>query len=547
MINIKLTEEELNFLENFYNPKCLIETTFPKGKNVNAWNEGGECIKIRLYQVPMLTYDSCLEDDSKLSEQENFRLRLRAGTLILICGRKIGKTFIALVGNILKALLHYSGLEMTMSSYDEGHVNKVLDDVRSFFVTHLLYKQFKRNVKGSPEYKIETNNGNILFGVNENISKGQDQGKNWWGKHTSLNFQDEVQAETETAHSKKIDAIGELGCIDVLCGIPLVTKTSPLGKILKDRDKAKMICRLPQYVSPFWNDEVRKDRIKDYGGENSVGYKVNVEAEDIEGAQGAFDMERVRLNYNSKRIIKRFEISKNNFAEYKRILVLEPMRNSSKTFVSADIGDASATEIGVHCKINDKYQLVYNITAFRLATKETIELMAYIFNQVGGHFISVDCTIMGKPIYEGLSDLLNIVEKDAEGNIVKIHQRVFWCAFNENIVTGFETDNQGCVVRDKQGNAIEKTENTLIFAVQRLRELFYEKKFDIPEDDIKFDEEFSGYVMTASGTKVIFGSTTTDHYVQMMQVFAILEWLTEQLPAINPNKAVKKLSLGLFN
>jgi hypothetical protein len=528
-----LTKEELFFCESFYNVRRLVECTFSKGTPRN-WNDGKPCISLRTYQRPFLGFDSSIEDDDKLSELQNFRRRIEVGSHIIVSARKIGKTFIALIANILSKLIYYNDLEMALASYDEKHVNKIHDIIKEFMSYHNFYKSYKQTIRGSPESLIETKTGNKLIGINETV-KGKSPGENWWGHHFFIIFQDEIQAETEVAYSHKVDAVSDFGAMEILCGIPLITKTSPLGRTIRDEEMKKKVIRLPQYISYWWDEKTKQKRIRAYGGQESSGYRINVAADLIEGAQGVFDLESLKGNLNKKRVTKHFEITKKNFSNYKNLLVLEPIFNSSKTFVVSDVGDAAATEINVYGKVNNKYQLVYNITTYRLSlTKELPELIEYIFRKVGGTYCSVDCTIMGKPVFEILSERLNEKVLDEKGNLKKFIKRVYWCAFNEDIVTGFLKDDEGHLVRDGKGQYIEKHEPTLHFAVTRLKEMFYDKQFDIPEDDYKFDLQFSTYISIISGNRVVYDTTSEDHYVQSFEVFAILEWNTEQLPHINP-------------
>ncbi|MFH0805955.1 MAG: hypothetical protein V1901_03720 [Patescibacteria group bacterium] len=568
MIRKQLNEDELFLMEMLHSPKATLEVLYPRGA-FQGWIEGESCITVRTFQIPMLAYDCVLEDDDNLSEQENFEIRVKVGTIYIILGRRLGKTYVSLIGNILLKFLCYSNKEMTFSSYDEKHVGKVLDKVRNFFFGHPFFKQYKKSIRGNPEYTIEAHNGIFLYGINE-TARGKDPGCNWLGHHSDINFSDETQMSTEVSNSKKVDAIGESGCIEILAGVPLVTKVSPLGRILKDRDKQKNILRFPQYISNIWTDKVAKDREKEYGGKNTLNFKVNVEAELVEGASGAFDLERVRRNYNTEKIIKSFEITKENFSEYKHILILDKYKNSDRTFVFADIGDTAATEIGIIFRINKKYHLVYNITSYRLADNELSEMLAWIFKKVEGNFIGVDATGAGKPIYRQLCDLLE-TKKDKKvicdkcnkeylkinlkedkcpvcgSNVRDLGKKVIWIAFNENIVADFEKDDEGKAVLDDKGKPIFIEENTLIFAVQRLRILFYSELFVIPDNFIKFDEQFSAYFQVSNNNRLSFGSSADDHMVQSMQVFSIMEWQTENLPNINPKREIKKSGLGSFN
>lgn len=534
MINT-LSEQDLEFAELLYNPICFIEATSPE-KDLASWSdlENDKGIKIRNYQIPFVAFDVCIEDDDKLSEYENFKRREKTGTIILVSARKIGKTFIGLVRNALAKLVLYNGQEMTLSCYDKLHVKKMADDLCDYFENHLFFRQFKKSIQRSPVYDIKTKNGNVLQSVNENIS-GRNVGKQWWSHHTSFNFQDEIQATTNEAYEKKIDARGEKGCVEILAGIPLIAENTPLSKFLKSKKFKNLKVRIPQYVSPFWNEEIKQERIAEYGGENTANYLINVAAQTVDGAFGAFDMHRIRKHcYRDDKIVKEFEVTDKTFAFYKSKLILDYAKNSSKVYVAADIGSTAATEIIVINENNNKtYNFAYNITAYRLDDKQLSELIDWIFKTVHGDYVCVDSTIMGAPIYRQL------VEKNNKDNVI-------WCSFNENVIIGFEKDDNGNFVFDATGKPVEDKEKTTVFSVQRLRTLFYEGKLKIPSNSHKFEDQFSSFLQLVKGNRVIFDSTSEDHLVQAFQCFAIAQWHV-QLAAINPIKKIRKLSLGSFS
>jgi hypothetical protein len=549
----QLTEEELEFCELLFNPKCFVESLCLKGNKV-FWNDECETIKLRPYQIPFLQYDVVLEDDDRLSEVENFRNRINAGTLLLVSSRNIGKSFCAIPANILHKLICYTNCEATGFSYDEKHTNDIFNPVKSYFEGHPFFKMFCKRASASSEKIVELKNGNKFYGVNETI-KGKSPGASFQGKHSHFIFGDEIQMETEAAKTWRIDAIDEKGAIELLSGITLISKTSPLGKQLRNKENINSIVRLPQYVRNTWDSRTRQEKIRQYSGENSTAYLINVSAEFVENASGAFDMELVRNNYDSKHTIKKFEITKKNFDSYKNILLgLEKHRSSERTFVFADIGDTAATEIFVAFKVNGKYQVPYNITTFKLTNKQQVEIIKYIFDKVEGDFVAPDATVYGKPVYEGLCDELNIVIENEFGEKIT-KERVIWVAFNESIVTGFEKEineetGEKIIKCDGNGKPVEKKESCIVFAVKRLRELFYDNKFLIPDDFDKFDEQFSNYVEILSGNKLIYDTMLgdkSDHIVAAFEVFAIMEWKTEQMPNIKPENDVEMPSIGVFN
>jgi len=530
-----LTDEELEFCECLFNPICFIEATSPSA-DLATWDnlDIDPGIQVRNYQIPFVAFDVAIEDDDRLSEYENFKRREKAGTIILVSARKIGKTFIGLVRNALAKLILYNGQEMTLSCYDSLHVKKMADDLCDYFENHLFFRQFRKSIQRSPVFDIRTNNGNWLQSVNENIA-GRNVGKQWWSHHTHFNFQDEIQATTNEAYEKKVDARGEKGCIEVLAGIPLISENTPLSKFLKSTKFKNSVVRIPQFVSPFWNDDVKKERIEEYGGENSANYLINVAAQTVDGAFGAFDMKRIRKEcYRDDKIVKEFEVTDKTFPMFKARLVLDYAKNASKVYVSADIGSTAATEIIVVNEHNDgTYHFAYNITAYRLDDKQLAQLIDWIFKTVHGDYCCIDCTIMGAPIYRQL------VEKNSKDNII-------WCSFNENVTIGFEKDENGNFKFDKNGKPIEAVEKTPIFSIQRLRNLLYEGNLKIPSNSYKFDDQFSSFLQLVKGNRIQFDTTSEDHLVQAFQCFAIAQWHV-QLASINPIKRIKKLSLGSFS
>lgn len=533
----QLTNDELEFIECFYNPKCLQECLFTEIPQ--DWNNlEKECIKIRNYQIPFLVYDSCIEDDDKLNSQENFKNRINAGTLFLICGRKLGKSYIGLVRNIITKLLYYSGYEMTMSAYDEIHVNRVLDPVSDYFYSHGLFRQYKRRIKGSPDYLIETKNGNKLCGVNETVS-GKNIGKAWYGKHTAFNFTDEIQCETEEAYLKKVDAVSELGVVEILAGISLTTKTSPLGRVLKDKSKKNNLVKVPQYISPFWNEETKKERILQYGGESDPLYQVNVLAEWLEGKGSGIDMERVRLNcFNYKKSITRFEVDKNSYSFYQNNLIVERPINCNRLFICADAGEGGGTEITIFSEVKptvgekSKFHYIYNITLYSLSDDEQKVLFKWLVNKLSAEVISIDCTDqLGRAIYRFL---------DKEFG----KERMVWCGFNEKIPVEVDTDELGHALRDKEGNLIYKEEYQINWSVKNLKDLFYEGRVDLPIDH-RLEEQLSAVQIVPRGNSTTYVCVAKeDHLYQSFQTFGLAYWNTEFIN-IKPIER-PKLSIGVF-
>ena len=89
MLYKRLSDEELEFLECFYNPVALTECLIPSNfKAPQVWSElECELLKLRNYQFAMMDYSMMYADDNKLSSKQNFRNKQGAGTLINVAAR----------------------------------------------------------------------------------------------------------------------------------------------------------------------------------------------------------------------------------------------------------------------------------------------------------------------------------------------------------------------------------------------------------------------------------------------------------------------------
>lgn len=316
---------------------------------------------------------------------------------------------------------------------------------------------------------------------------------------------------------KRIDAGSSLGYIERISGIPDLRIGSPLTKILSDKKLKRYIWRLPQFVRPDWSDAMREKRIAEYNGQNSSSYKLNVEAEIMEGAEGFWDIDRLKEKcYNPKRKVKVFEVSKDSFSKFKSNIIVERMPGTEKVFICSDIGlGGSASQIIIIFKVGDKYKYVYNIPLFKLIQKEQAEVFKWLYDVLGGAFIAIDATGDGGVINDYLFDMG--VPQEC---LLKVK-------FNENIEIDFEKDPEtGYVITDKNGEPVMKKMNTLDFAMQEMEKIFYEGMMEVPQDE-NFFEEFNGFYVKMVGTRKSYGSNTSDHKHQSFQVFAVCRYFNE--------------------
>ena len=88
------TEEEVTLAGYLHDPVCVTENLFVEDvkqlDSLQYFDEDNN-FKVRLYQLPFLSYDYLIADDPKISKQSNFKLKKGSGSGYIYCGRGIGK------------------------------------------------------------------------------------------------------------------------------------------------------------------------------------------------------------------------------------------------------------------------------------------------------------------------------------------------------------------------------------------------------------------------------------------------------------------------
>jgi len=526
-----ITEEELEFMETFYYTPALVESLFNNFDNLADFNEE-EFGEIRLGQIPLLSFEYMIGIDPKLNDRQNFQLREGAGTLYCFGGRNFGKSLVVETLDLVASMVCLENEHVGFSSLDALHIRGILEKVIVGLRNHPFLKLYKANIKRSPNYNIFLRNGYLLDSINMNLQSPK-PGAGFFQKHFKRLYLEEASFETEEVYKKRQDSVDEDGCVIRSSGMTNFTKYSPAGKVFYSLSKAPWVVNLPQYINPKFDDSKNEQAKKEHGGEGSLTFRVFVKGEVIEEGISVFDMTRVKRNYNENKRIKFFEIKKENFASFKDLLIVEPVKQASVSYMCADIGETAPTEIVIFFKVNETYKYTYNITLYGLTDKEQYKVFYWLIKKLGITYTGLDTTDgTGRAIFRSLAESFP-------------KENLCWCGFNEKIRVGFEKDDDGNVVFEN-GLPKHREEHVNNWAVKRLKDLLYEEgKIEIPLD-YKFDREFNSVIAVQSGNRVIYQCVTQsgDHLFSAWKVFAIAEWNNEFSNA-NPIRTKKFCKSGI--
>lgn len=511
----QLTEEEIDFYEVISSSIACAEMLFSDADNLTLMEEE-KFIDVRKYQYPLLSHEYALAKDLSLSDKKNFQLRKGCGDVWVLGGRLFGKTKIVEQIDLLVSIFLLDHEKCGFTSFDAIHIRGVLEEIIPCLEHHPFFKLFTTQITRSPNYRFAFKTGYSVVGINMNLT-GKDVGHQFFQLHLTRLYIEEASKETDEVYRRRRDSVSEFGCIFRGAGMTDFTKYTPAGKVFYDIHKRGFVVNLPQLVNPNWGPEQKDQAIKDFGGEQSLPYRIFVKGEVVEDGVSVFDMNRIRQCYDDKKEIQTFEVKKEQFHDYKFIINVERMKQADYVYIFADIGEAAPTEIGVVFQVGNKYRYVYNITLYNLSHKEQAQIFEYLGIELEANFIGVDQTDgTGRAIFRELE------EKFPKQNLIRVH-------FAEKIPIDFERDQNSDHVIFKDGYPVYKEEYVRHWAVHNLKSLFYGNKMEMPID-YKFDSQINQVQAIQMAQRIEYKCVApADHLYQAFQVFSIMQWLCEFL------------------
>ena len=407
-------------------------------------------------------------------------------------------------------------------SIDEKRLRGILDDVKKAFEYHSFFIHWGFKCQFRPDIKFYSKkNGWTLTGVNMAL-QGKEPGNQFYQLHVEKIWGDEVSFETEEVYKKRVESCAELGMIERLAGMTNFTRHSPIGKMFYNPQNKNKIMNYPQYVNPFWSKQKKIDKIKEYGGEQSLDFKIFIKGEVVEDGIAEFDMERVRKNYLDKKQIKSFEITKGNFSRFENIIIVERPKTADRVFLGMDVGESAGSEIIIVAENGNNYNYLYNITLYNLTDKQQTRILDYLIDCLNLDVVALDCGDgTGRAIFRSLE------EHYSRDNLV-------WYDGSKKIEVDFDKDEFKNVIF-KAGKPLYKEEYMSEWSVKRLKILLYEQRCKLPLD-YKLDAQFNAVISMKSGTRTSYAcpSGCGDHLFDAWRVFAIAQWLKKDFNQTQP-------------
>jgi len=552
MIIEKLTSEMVEIMGLIKDPiffaECLFTQNLQNHESLKNYKKD-QFAKIRLYQLPFMSYEYLIADDPELSEEENFELKKGAGQCYMYCGRKIGKSLIGLLIDMCLDTIHnYKDWTVGFTSFDDEHVSKMMEPYIKVMQNHPFFKLFQVDVKRKNTIVVRTPTGHSVTGVNMNLS-GREPGSYFESEHFSKLYGDEMHYETQEVVKKRSSATSEEGVIQRFAGITNFTPDSPAGTVFFDLDKRNWLVNAPQTVSKAWTPSRKEEAIKEHGDENAPSYRIHVMAEVIQDLEGTYDMDRIRACYypkNKNRPVKHFELNQRDFdfknltelkSQLKTKLIVERPKNAAITYIGSDFGE-NITEIVIlfevdQTNIENKFRYVYSVSLYKMTPDEQTEIYKYLINKLQIEITCIDTSDSGgKQIYRNLNKTYK-------------KENLEWVAFQEKIDIDYKRDDRGRIIK-KDGKYEYEQEYVSDWSIAQIKDLFYNQKVDCLYD-MKLDKEFGNMLSSPRlhGISKYKSKINCDHHHQAWQTVAIGIFKNKQTIKNKPNEAKAKWGIGV--
>ena len=213
MLEEKLTNEELEWMEVFFDPHGMAECLFSNADNLALFIEE-DYLGLRLYQLPMLSWENAIFIDLPgLTDKEKMALREGAGNIYQFGGRGYGKTWTVEKLDTCEYVIYAENEEAGFSSFDMMHIRGVLEVIIKALEYHPILNLFKKGINRGLNYRITTRTGVTIESVNMNIADGKRAGDQFFQKHFKRLWIEEASKETKVVSEKRAESRHELGCV----------------------------------------------------------------------------------------------------------------------------------------------------------------------------------------------------------------------------------------------------------------------------------------------------------------------------------------------
>ncbi len=426
--------------------------------------------------------------------------------IVHLSGRKTGKTV-----NLSTIILWYTyvnrGKSVLVAAPYQGQLNTITEEVEyQLNQNKSLYNNLARDKSGRikisrrPYFQL-----NFKTGCRVHFRPAGSMGNAFRSLHVDLLLVDEAAWIPEAAWKALRQCLNKNGIMRIY--------STPSG--LRDRtyykitnDKEWKIFRWPSWISPDWDEQLHKDLLNFYGGENTSGWQHEIAGEHGMPSYCAFNISQVMRSLAE-------------IPEYQMV----------------KIDGESLTGLNSEQEVRERLEMLLNLPGkhgkFWLGAdlgyvSDPTEIL--LFEESGDGILSLVLRIHAEKVaYPSISEIISIVDRvysptglgiDRGGNGTAVeHELLNLDKFRSNHfpgrLTGYDFGSSIPVGEDEGGKPIKKPTKEVMSTI--INKILNADKLRLPTQDTQIEDQLCTQTYTISDRGQIIYSKGNDHIIDAMR------------------------------
>lgn len=412
---------------------------------------------------------------------------------IFISARKVAKTT-TICARAFTFPFRKPGKTLFLTSAEGVHLERITTELNERIENSYIHRNFYKKASERPHYRRVAWNSSVIFG-----RVPQKKGTGVKSVHADEVYADEYQDFTPKAKAELSEVFQKEGR-RFLSGVPDLGADPHIRRFLES--STYTVYRVPRMFRPDWDEQVKKEKIEEYGSEDSVDYRRNLYGETIEEITTVFPrtlLYNQMVNRDSKfaNVYSHYEF-RSEIENIDTIKIMNDLDFLDELYLAIDVGWVLAPTTAVIIGEKDsKYYILKILDFYRYTHPDLAKFFtSYLFKIFKFKFISVDSTSGGVSFYQMLK---------------KHNDAVIGIDFRKKV----KVDNQDVSLND--------------FSVQAVKTLLEQGRLFLPYDSEFIQEwsQVSSHKITGTGS--MYSYTKGIHSFDAVRTFCASLILKDEL------------------
>lgn len=321
---------------------------------------------------------------------------------ILMCARKTSKTT-TICARAFSFPFRMPGKTCFLTAAEGVHLERITTELNERIENSYIHKNFFKKASERPHYRRVAFNSAVIFG-----RVPQKTGVGVKSVHADEVYADEYQDFTAKAKAELSEVFQKEGR-RLLSGVPDIGADPHIQRLLNT--SSYKVYRFARMFRPDWDEQLKKEKIEEYGSEDSIDYRRNIYGETVEEIASVFPKRLlVSRTYpeNSPFFKTYLNVDFRAESEPPESIIITNDLSQHKlenVYIAIDIGWIHApTSVCVIGEKNGVYFLLKVFNFYRYNHPDLVKILkSQFFDEFKPALVAVDATSGGVTMFQNIS------------------------------------------------------------------------------------------------------------------------------------------------